>query len=1531
LGQPTLKQLQSVKDQAAGSRAVTDGQTIFLRRHCALLLKYPSAGHGSTDESRNSPRGIFPVCPQSAHPVSFLRVDVRTGRDESPMKRLWILSLGLLLLSGPQKAVRAAQAPPVRTPELPARIVDGLDETRLATVTGNTHPAATAQNDRGRVSPDLPMTDLILVLSRSAEQQAAFDAFVASQYNPSSPNFHHWLEPEEVGNRFGPAAGDIAAVAGWLSGHGLSVDAVAKNRMSIRFSGNAAQVESAFHTEIHNLTVRGEQHIGNMTDPQIPAALSPLVVGVKALHNFFPRPLHKLGGQVAFNQRTGRWERTAGATAASARPRFGINDPTYGLVEDVAPYDFAAIYNVLPLWSNHIDGSGQTIAIAGTSSIDLSDIAVFRSTFGLPPSVPAIVSGNGTTPTICTSTSKTAVCGIDDLIENSLDVEWAGALAKGASIVLVTSYPKSSSDDALYDSASYIVNNKTASILNVSYGECELFMGTAGNQEYSNLWQTAATEGIAVFVSSGDSGSASCDEGRDVKGTPYRAEYGLSVNGLASTQYDTAVGGTDFNWGTAASSYWSSTNNSTTGSNALGYIPEVPWNDTCTNPILVSKLNNETKDNLTATQMCDALYTGQVYSSSNEAGLLALIDTVGGSGGNSTCTASNATTVASCTGGYAKPGWQTAATPEDGTRDIPDVSFFASNGFLGSAYLMCVSAEGSCTYSASSAPLAQEVGGTSVASPAMAGVMALINQYAGASQGNPNTELYTLAALQNYAGCSAESVTASSSCYFNDIDTGTIAMPCDYSDRSPNCAGTNDVGILSGYSATTGYDQATGLGSLNIANVVNAWPVYESMAIPTVTVSPSAATISIQDNLTVTVSVAGSGSLGTPTGTVTLSSSGYTSGLKTLAGGSFTFAIPAGNLSAGNYTLTAAYSGNTTYIPASGTAQVTVTRLTPTVIATPATFSLNVNSPLNVTATVTGSGTTPTGTVQLTGGGYTSPATTLNNGSAVIGIPARSLAVGADTLTVSYAPDSTSSAIYNAASGSSSPVTVTIIGAATPAFNVAAGTYTAAQTVTISDATAGATIYYTTNGTAPTTNSPVYSGPITVSSTETLEAMATATGYTASSVASAVYTITPPAATPAFSVPAGTYAAAQTVTISDATVGATIYFTTNGTAPTASSPVYSGPIAVSSTETLEAMATATGYTASSVASAAYTITPPAATPAAATPAFSVPAGTYTAAQTVTISDATAGATIYYTTSGTAPTTSSPVYSGPITVSSTETLEAMATAPGYTASPLASAAYTIAIPTNPVPVITGMSPAFTNAGATAFTLTISGTGFIPGSTAYWGTAALTTQFVSATQLTAQVAPADIASAGSLAVTVQTPTPGGGTSNSMQFEVDTAGSTTTAPTFTTLTATVAPGSAASYPVTLPASVTSAAVTCLNLPNGATCSYSSTTGAVTIATSSTTPAGTYQITVVFTETVSGAAAAGILLPILLIPLVLLKKKIAARGIWFSACLGLVLMAAAAFSSGCGGGGSSSATTTPTNPTHQVTSSGAVSLTIQ
>ena len=461
--------------------------------------------------------------------------------------------------------------------------------------------------------------------------------------------------------------------------------------------------------------------------------------------------------------------------------------------------------------------------------------------------------------------------------------------------------------------------------------------------------------------------------------------------------------------------------------------------------------------------------------------------------------------------------------------------------------------------------------------------------------------------------------------------------------------------------------------------------------------------------------------------------------------------------------------------------------------------------------------------------------------------------------------------------------------------------------MSVADSIQGAAIYYTTDGFAPTTASSVYGGPIAVSATETLQAIAVATGYTESPVATATYTINLPVTpTITWATPAAiTYGTALSATQLDATstVAGTFVYT-----PAAGTVLTAGP------QVLSVTFTPTDTTDYSSATKAVQLSVNSATP---TINWQSPTAiVYGTALSTTQLNATAsvpGTLVYSPVAGTV----LPVGSNTLSVAFTP-----ADLNDYT---IATATTTLTV-NNPVPVISTISPMLTTAGTSAFALTVNGLGFGATSTIYWGTTALTTQFGSATQLTAQVPATAIASAGNTAVSVQTPTSGGGTSNALQFEVDSAG--TTPPTFTTVTATVVAGSSAAYPVTLPSAASNVSVTCLNLPAGASCSYSSTTGAVTITTSATTPSGTYQITVVFTETLPGAAGAGILLPILLLPLFLLRRRMTKQGIWPTACFVLVVLAATGATIGCGGGGSGSG---PPPATHQVTSSGVVSLTIK
>jgi len=353
---------------------------------------------------------------------------------------------------------------------------------------------------------------------------------------------------------------------------------------------------------------------------------------------------------------------------------------------------------------------------------------------------------------------------------------------------------------------------------------------------------------------------------------------------------------------------------------------------------------------------------------------------------------------------------------------------------------------------------------------------------------------------------------------------------------------------------------------------------------------------------------------------------------------------------AGKCTIDAEQIGNGTYAAASATQSFTVT-LAGQTITFPAIAAQSPSTSFALAATST-SGLAVT---------YTS---TTPSVCTVSGTVASLNSVGTCTITAQQAGNAT----YSAASATQSFL-VAAGQAAAPIFSQNTGTYTAAPTVTITSSSPGTSIFYTVDGTTPTPSSPQYTGPVTVKGSETLQAIAAGGFYTTSGVTSATYTLE--ALAPVISPAAGTYPGPLTVTITTASPGVDIFYTTAGNWATTSSPRYTGPITLSASEKINAITAQTGWTTSADVAHTYTIEP-----YAATPTFSVAAGTYATAQTVAISDATAGATIYYTTDGSAPTTNGSVYSGPIAVSATETLNAIAVANNYSNSAVATASYTI---------------------------------------------------------------------------------------------------------------------------------------------------------------------------------------------------------------------------------------------------------------
>jgi pro-kumamolisin-like protein/all-beta uncharacterized protein/BACON domain-containing protein len=823
------------------------------------------------------------------------------------MKHFYWLVIFVLFLSGiisiPQHL--NAQTQPAD------RITAPVDSNILVARPGDHYPAARAEFDSGVAAPDHRMDRMILVLQPDPSRELALEALLQAQQDPRSPQYHRWLTPEDFGKLFGVSDRDLGQVTSWLESYGFQVEPVSNGRRELVFSGTAAQVEAAFHTPIHTYVVNGETHYANSADPEIPLALAPVVEGVASLHDFRSMPLHY---------------------GLQPMPR---SAPEYssGTTHYMSPADFATIYDVAASYSSSIDGTGQSIAIVGRSNFPPADVTNFRSTFGLPANAPTVVL-NGPNPGIVSSSEQT---------EAELDVEWSGAVARGASIQFVLSASTSSTDGALL-SAQYIVNQNLAPVLSSSFGLCEAAMGTSGNQFWNSLWQQAAAQGISVFIAAGDSGAAGCDSP-----SASQAVSGRAVNGICSSQYSTCVGGTQFNDTASPSLYWSPTNNTSNYSSALSYIPELVWNASA--------------------------------EASGGSGLWA-------SGGGASSI-------------YSKPSWQAGlGVPSDGQRDVPDVSLNAS---VHDAYLFMMN--GSIYL----------VGGTSAATPSFAGLMAMTVQRAAARQGNANPKLYGLAANQWNGGASV----------FHDTTSGNNSVPG-----------------VTGFNAGPGYDQATGLGSVDAFLMINNWSSPTSPTGPTTPSNPSlqftsstpSVTLAPGGSSTVQVSVTVKGGF----------SSAVALAWNTLpAGLSANFlppSFPAPGSGSSTFTLSAtsgAASGSyTVYLTASG-GGITQTLPLPVTIQSKCSYSINPTS-----ATAAAAGGNFTATITATTGCAWSASSPVS----WIGIASAASGTGNGTLLYSVQPNSSTASRSGSLSIAGLALSVTQSGAAptTPPLNPSSNTFTSA-------------------------------------------------------------------------------------------------------------------------------------------------------------------------------------------------------------------------------------------------------------------------------------------------------------------------------------------------------------------------------------------------------------------------------------------------------------------------------------------------------
>jgi hypothetical protein len=892
------------------------------------------------------------------------------------------------------------------------RISAPVSQSALVTLKGHTLPFATALNDLGKVPDSTPTGRVMMLLKHSPEQKAALDKLVQAQQSSASPSFHKWLTTSAYARQFGVADADIQTVTGYLSDQGFTVDQVFPNKMAIEFSGTAGQLRSAFKTEIHSFRVNGQQFFANDRDPQIPAALAPVVRGFSSLNNYQPK-----------SNAPAPVKMTLGGKRPKAHPLYA--DQT-NQTQSVAPGDIAEIYDI-PSTAN---GTGVNIGVVNTSNVNLAYVANYPTTFGLKVKYPSVIV-DGEDP----GENSNEIDGIEQL-------ELLSAVAPDATLYYYTSASNDASTGINF-SIIRAIDDDNVQVLLYDQENCEANLGALGTAFVDEVVEQAAAEGITAIAGAGNGGSDSCQSstGYGNSGFADQATTGLSVNGWATTPFVTAVGATDFYYGTnatltQAAPYWNQNNGDISYTSALGYIPEQPWNLSYDGPA-----DSETN----------------IYSADGIA--------VATGGGISTLGDSNGDTTAA--GPYPAPSWQLPVLAKSSdpavsgstARVIPDVSVFGGSGSNDSSYMFCVQAD-ECVNGSAGSLVYETAGGTNVASATFAGIAALVVQAHGA-QGNINPTLY--------------SMFQSTPSVFHAMKAGTNTVDC--ASGSPNCGGSGNLtdgsGGLAYVATTSGYNAATGLGSVDVKSLIADWaaPFTQPTTTTFTLTSPGTSTplTTFVHGTTVQANIGVTSGAGTPTGDVAIIANTPLPNSRvpvsyTLSDGTVTDTTLLDGISGGTYQLKARYGGAGAFEPSLSTPfTVTISPETSKIdflsqsFTSGATITYGTSISIGVyvfSATNPNSIGSPTGAV-----------TVLDNGQQLTIVPidatglatfTAQLGVGAHSLTFSYPGD----ASYQASSTSTGvPLTVasqqTSTLLTTTSSNDPNGSY--AELVAIVSSSAGAT------------------------------------------------------------------------------------------------------------------------------------------------------------------------------------------------------------------------------------------------------------------------------------------------------------------------------------------------------------------------------------------------------------------------------------------------------------------------------------------